>query len=351
MEIPVINRISADFDIGINSLQNPNFLSQILAVSGSGIDHIYRQRYTFVTWGALIIALLASFTTIINRFQLLIIKFRSRHKSLYHQPLLNGDDFDDDDSDSDESFSSDEEEEEEEEDDEEEEDEEIFGTRGQNSNSSIRRRRNGKSVMKFWDNLGFNFSSDNLIALYDSVTFNGFTTALDSDNVVLTATNASSSSGGCVSFKAWDTRVGCKIPSILAEWRPMKKNLLEKVNNVGLCGAYNFCITDDVKSAVVGDIRNVSSPLADLTEADERWWDAASVVDGSESVVMIYSIKLSLEAAGLIRICSIAVLQQSNVHIKDDEYLNYEIEFDNFVLGLYSELRMTYGQSKTKGLK
>jgi hypothetical protein len=268
MEIPVRNRIDADLEIGISSLQNPSLISQILAVSGSGLDQLYCQRYNFVTWGALIFALLASFTTIINRFKILFIKIRSHRRSLCYQPLLNGDDFDD--SDSDTSCSSDDDEEVEEED-----EDEIFV--GQNSNFSIKRCRNGKSVMKFWDNLaGFNFSSDNLISLYDSVSFNG---------------NATTSSfGGGVSLGAWDTRAASKI---IAEWMPKKHDLLERVNIAGLRGAHKFFVTDDVKSkltaAVVGGMRKFNSSLANLTEVDgmdnDEWWDTG--VEGTESVTRL----------------------------------------------------------------
>ncbi|KAM7274748.1 hypothetical protein ACFE04_016614 [Oxalis oulophora] len=239
MEIPMINRITSDFDI---ALKNPTYLSQILALSGSGFDQLYRQRYNFVTWGALIIALLASLTTLITRLNLFIIKIRSR--SLYnYQPILNGDDFDYDESDSD---TSDDEDEEDEDEDEEDED---FEEEGQNGNFILKRCRNGKSVMKFWDNLGFNFSSDNLIALYDSVSFNGGETSSD-------------------------TRAASKKPSsILAEWMPInKQDLFERVNNniAGFRGAY--------KSALA----NYLTEVDDVD--DDVWWDAGVVVDRTELV-------------------------------------------------------------------
>ena len=91
MEIPVINRIS-DFEAGISSLNNPSFLSQVYALSG--IEKIY-QAYSFWKWGALILALLASLSTIINKLKILIIRFRQHH-SLPSQPLLYDTDFDTD---------------------------------------------------------------------------------------------------------------------------------------------------------------------------------------------------------------------------------------------------------------
>ncbi|KAF2311061.1 hypothetical protein GH714_019326 [Hevea brasiliensis] len=185
MEIPVINRIG-DFEAGITSLQNPSFPSQVFALSR--VEKIH-QAYSFCKWGALIVALVASFSTIINRIKILIIRIQN-HYLIPSQPPLSADEDFDYSSETDTSCSS-----VSEDDDYDEEEEEYepgssssqgwryidddFSVRGsghytddQWHNRNLRRRRNssledlfsswsefsnGKNVVKLWDNLGFGF--------------------------------------------------------------------------------------------------------------------------------------------------------------------------------------------------
>ena len=97
MEVPMINRIR-DFEVGINTINDPSFLSRSVAVSGIGKLH---QAYGFWKWGALIIAFLAYFTNFITRLKSLVVRLRKIHVSI-SSPTL----FDDYDSDSDVSCSS-----------------------------------------------------------------------------------------------------------------------------------------------------------------------------------------------------------------------------------------------------
>lgn len=314
MEIPVINRIR-DFEAGINSLDNPSFISQIYALSG--IEKIY-EAYGFLKWGALILALVASLSTIINRLKILIIRFR-RHHSLPPQPLLYDTDFD---TDTDSCSASS--------DDESEYGEpstsrnwrqvdEDFRVRGsghfiddqwQNRNFNLRKRRSsvgdlfswaeeltsGKNVVKLWDNLALGFGldlneSDNVLNVYDvnketklmpffggKGEFQAVSAPSSSSAVVLSA--GADPSSRRVAVSAWDTRRRCQLPAILAEWRP--KISAEKIAAVNADGVKVYITGDVTGKLTVGDMRKVISPL---TESDvDTWWDADAVVVSDSSV-------------------------------------------------------------------
>ncbi|KAL4362608.1 hypothetical protein GQ457_04G006970 [Hibiscus cannabinus] len=319
MEISVINRIS-DFEASISSLNNPSFLSQVYALSG--IQKLY-QAYGFWKWGALILALLASLSTIINRLKILIIRFRRSH-SLPTQPLLYGTDFDTD-TDSSSCSSSD---------DEGEYDEpstsqnwrrvdEDFRVRGsghfiddqwRNGGLTLRKRRtsigdlfswaeeltSGKSVVKLWDNLGLGFrldldESDNVLNVYDvnketrigsifggKSDFQAVSAPSSSSPAVVLSAGADSSTGR-VAVSAWDTRLHCRQPTILTEWSP--ENPMERISAVNADGVEKVYIRGDVTGKfTVGDMRKASSPLSNVTDSDvETWWDADAVIVSDES--------------------------------------------------------------------
>ncbi|KAL4281448.1 hypothetical protein GQ457_03G007250 [Hibiscus cannabinus] len=310
MEIPVINRIS-DFEASISSLNNPSFLSQVYALSG--IQKLY-QAYDFWKWGALILALLASVSTIINRLKILIIRFRLNH-SLPNQPLLYGTDFDTD-TDSPSCSSSD---------DEGEygqpsisqtwrQVDEDFRVRG-SGHFTLRKRRSsmgdlfswaeeltsGKSVVKLWDNLGLGFrldldESDNVLNVYEANReakfgsffggkgeFQAVSAPSSSSPAVLLSAGADSSTGR-VAVSAWDTRIHCRKPAILAEWSPEKP--MEKISAVNADGVEKVYIRGDVKGKLtVGDMRKASSPLRNVTDSDvDTWWDSGAVIVKDESM-------------------------------------------------------------------
>ncbi|CAK7326595.1 unnamed protein product [Dovyalis caffra] len=324
MEIPVINRIS-DFETGITSLQNPTYLSQIVALSG--VEKIH-QAYRFWKWGALILALVASFTTIINRIKILIIRFKNHPFISSSSLIANQEDYDDE-SETDLSCSSsislsD---------DEQEEEspstsrswwsindhDQDFCVRGsgncyiddqwQNGNFRLRRRlnssigdffslsdfTNGKNVVKLWDNLGLglglnlNNSSDSrsaAVSFYDINEEQNICSILGSKSDNFAAVSASPSVvvsaetnlSGHSSLSLWDTRVGFRMPEIFAELRPM----LGKI--VGVSGVEKVYVRDDVAGKLtVGDMRKVSSPLVNVTESDvDTWWDADAVIVDDE---------------------------------------------------------------------
>lgn len=180
MEIPVINRLN-DFEVGINSLPDPSLISKLFALSG--IEK-FNQASDYWKWSALILALIASFTTIIiTRFHILAVRLK-RLRSVPLPTLVEEDNDFGTSSESDTSdYSSS--------DDEQErnslstsqdwrridENFQVRGSahvirdRGQNSHFTLRRRRasfvdlfslsdlvaGGKSVVKLWDNLGLGF--------------------------------------------------------------------------------------------------------------------------------------------------------------------------------------------------
>ncbi|KAL5761295.1 hypothetical protein ACOSQ2_020133 [Xanthoceras sorbifolium] len=330
MEIPVINRI-IEFETNMKALHNPSFASKVLSLSN-----------TFMKWSALILALIASITTIITRVKILIIRLQ-RHPSLASSQQQNTiDDDDDDDYDSETasscSFSEDDEQEDEDEDDETVRTsfrvDEDFCFRGSghvyideqscNRNMGLRRRRGrsigdlfswseftgGKSVVKLWDNLGFGLGFDvsdddddenendvvrgsrsgNLFAVYDMKSDretekigSNFGAKREVPALVTTSSSspavtvaAAAEGGGRVVLRGWDSRIGSRIPAILAEWRPK----LGKVIGVSAGGLDKVYVIDDVNIALtVGDMRKVNSPLEDLTETEaDTWWDADAVV-------------------------------------------------------------------------
>ena len=180
MEIPVINRIS-NLEL---SLQNPSMFSRVFSVSGF-------EFIRFWKWGALVLALVASFSAIMNRVRILIVKFQ-RASSAASEPLLklvDDDDIyssdDDDDDDTSSVSSSIEEEEEEEEEEPMDEDFRVAGsgrgyfgrTQGQSRNSKLWQRFSwtdlaSGSVVKLWDHLGLGLDFDgevdgDLVSVYD----------------------------------------------------------------------------------------------------------------------------------------------------------------------------------------
>lgn len=308
MEIPVINRIS-DLEF---SLPNPSMFSSLFSLSGI-------EAIRFWKWGALVLALVASFGTIVNGLKVLIVKFR-RVSQIASEPLFKL--VDDDDiysSDDDDTCSTSSSLEDEREDDDGDESESepmdedfrvsgsgrgIMGSQGQSRKSKLRQRfswtdlASGRSVVKLWDNLGLglNFDGDfdsdgdgdddSVISVYDMNREQRLTslcggksrvTAVTTSRSIVTA--ADEDVFGNVSLRMWDTRVRCRIPQILAEWGPQlgKKNVAVRYGG----GVEKVYVRDDAGEdlTVVGDVRKLSSPLANLTESDvETWWDADAVI-------------------------------------------------------------------------
>ncbi|XP_004299067.1 PREDICTED: uncharacterized protein LOC101313412 [Fragaria vesca subsp. vesca] len=310
MEIPVVNRIS---HFEVTALPIPSFPSQS-TFSISGIEKVF----SVWTWGALILAVIASFGTIITRVNFVIIR-RLRHNTSEPISVLEEDDFSDIDDDDDDAYSvstSSSVFDEEEEDDEDRRDED-FKVLGSGRNLRLRRGRSfaglnlnrfswsdfasGKSVVNLWDNLALGLDHDDdsdvdeysgsgrVVSVYDmnkQKKINSFfagsfqvpAAATSSRSTILTAdTNAS----GRVALGVWDTRVGSRIPAMMAEWGPQ----IGRIVGVSSGGVDKVYVKDDVRGALmVGDVRKVGAPLRNVTDADvsDTWWDADAVMVSDE---------------------------------------------------------------------
>ncbi|OIW21195.1 hypothetical protein TanjilG_30791 [Lupinus angustifolius] len=285
MQVPLIDMLN-DLQLGFNSLQNPSQITFFLSIS---------IAYNFCKWGAVILALVATFSTFINRVTIFIIRFRNKAaSSLPSLPCL--DDYDDSDEDDDYEFSNDD-------DDapssEFEEDEEYdqpsasasgfyFRLSGsgsdefRNETGMHKRRRsigdifslseiaNSESVIKLWDSIGFGLGLD-FDDYEDPVTPRGKSPVIltSSPSVVVSAGEGSC---GNLAVEVWDTRLRRRKPSVVAEWGAS----VGKTVRVDSGGVQKVYVRDDGRYGVmVGDMRNVSTPLGNVTESDaDNWWDA-----------------------------------------------------------------------------
>lgn len=260
MEITELNLIG-DFEAGMKCLQNPSLLSKV-----SLIDKVPRV-YSLWTWGALILAVFATFTSVFNRIKLFIYQIRlkilaSCQKSCPQQ-IFGDDDFDfdfsDDDGD-DDTPSSVAESDDEELDSEDGHADEVFRAEGSSfwgnyrepdGNFTLRRRNGfslsdfsaGKSVVQLWDSfgLGLDFEDDESdygseIAIWDldrDVKISSgrrCEVAAAAENVVLTA-EMNDRNGG-VGFSTYDSRVDGKSPAMYATWRPRHRQIWSENENV-----------------------------------------------------------------------------------------------------------------------
>lgn len=322
MEIPVINRFSG-LDSGMSSLPNPTLLPQILA-SPSGFQTLFRSLDLW-KWSAVIIAIVATFSGVINRIKLLFVIFR-RQKRILQEIVYDSDsdgeysvddsassvssvwsEFEEDDADepaASSSLSWD-------------STDRDFHVRGSdyylNDHETkrtlrLRHRRSfhnqdreddhfswadfsgGKSVVKLWDNLRFEFdhchSDTNEIRLYDVIKEQTIGSILAGKSQIapsLTSKLLLSTSAnvpGKTSVNLWDTRLGSQIPALIAEWKPVAG----KVLGVKFPGDQKVYVRDeDAGKITVGDVRNVKSPVENLTAADmETWFDADAVMVSTE---------------------------------------------------------------------
>lgn len=271
----MINRIS-NFDGGVATcLQSPSFLSQILSFSGK--EKVF-QPHSFWKWSAFIIAIIASFGTIISRIRILVVQLQCRFcKSSASESLLRNSDDDLDYSDSDDdgddeevdtvscsSYSS-------VSDFEDDADKEVgtyedFQVKGSGLYNGLRLRcrrssgdyrrfswsdfSTGHSVVKLWEGLGLGFDDEDHVGRVVSVYGDAAATSAPA-----TILSAGTSEAGRVSLSVWDTRVGCRIPAILAEWGPQ----LGRIVGVASDGAGKVYVRDDVSDGVtVGNLRNVT---------------------------------------------------------------------------------------------
>ncbi|CAI8585424.1 unnamed protein product [Vicia faba] len=306
MQVPLIDRLN-DFQAGFNSLQNPSLPSQIATTSFNGFQSV-SIAFNFCKWGAVILALVATFGSIINKLTIFITHLRKKAHSL---PSIAFDDvFSSDENDDDDvvslSSSSDF-----------EDDEpsvsssssfnDFFRISGnsylindefQSQNGGHQRQRsigdifsffelaNSENVVKFWDSIGFGLGldfdeyEDGVMSSYDVVSSNqnALSTHVDSPAVVV---SAGEGARGNLAIEIWDTRLRRRKPSVVAEWGPT----VGKTVRVESGGVQKVYVRDDGRQRLtVGDMRKVSIPLRNVTksDADNTWWDADAVIVSGE---------------------------------------------------------------------
>ncbi|CAL1408510.1 unnamed protein product [Linum trigynum] len=293
MEVPMINRIS-DFEGGGI---NPSVVARAFATSG--IERIY-QAYSVGKWGALMVALLvASFTTIVSRITILLIRFRQSRPISTAAALLVQEESDYDtesESGSESEFSDDDETDEEFEEEEVDSDgDEDFSVRGslkfkrrlqRRSSSSIGdffswpEFANGttSSVVKLWDNLGLGMEGEaNLRSIFGAgseMLFPGAAVSAPAMSPAVIVSAETNMAGNLL--RVWDSRVGCRIPQMLAECRP-KLGKIVGVNAAGFLEKVYVKEEDDVRRELtVADMRKKALVVGSVTESD-------AVITGDES--------------------------------------------------------------------
>lgn len=224
-------------------------------------------------WGALILALIATFTSISTRIKHIIIRVRSIKRSSSKQLLqCFDDDFDfSDDEDDTSSTPSD--------------DDETDDENSVDSQDEPELRRDsfswsdftaGNSVVKLWDSFGLNLD------FQDSSESENPTWGLDKDLKIseffagknkIPATGKSSpavvyladmSENDRIVLGAYDRRISNDFPVVCTEWGPRSSNVAGSRAGGELR---------------MRGLRNVKTPLNNLTERDvETWWDADAVI-------------------------------------------------------------------------
>ncbi|PHU01932.1 hypothetical protein BC332_27183 [Capsicum chinense] len=319
MNFPEINIIS-DFEVGVKCLHNPSLVPRFFSLEK------IPQAYNIWKYGALFIAILATFSSLIRRIKLLFIYIRRIKPSA--EPLLQylGEDYDlSDDDEGDElvdQCSTSEWLSEEPDNDDDFEDLVVSGSsyyfreKGGNGHLRSRHRRNslekftwqcinGNNVVKLWDSLalGLDYEYDDLsksvVTLWDmnqeekignlfsSSKCEDLNVAMSSPGVIVSSefqnnNNNNNNVGGV--FGAFDTRMRNRSSVVSANWSAGK---VIGVDDSGTGKVYMRDKDDGVLT--VGDMRNVKSPL-ELTEidGDDTWWDADAVIveekfDGSKN--------------------------------------------------------------------
>ncbi|KAI4381453.1 hypothetical protein MLD38_007523 [Melastoma candidum] len=226
----------------------------------------FSSAYDVLKWAAILVSSFA-LATLIARLRFFLLGRNSPILQPLHGKFVDFDDFTDDDDASsvgDLSLSDyDDGSEEEEEEEEEERDSSSSHRWGHDfsvSDSGLRRRRSfaenlsqlysGRSVVRLWDNIGSRFRS---ISLADCGGVDFPVIRPTSPGILV---SAGLNEVRNIALSAWDGRVGFRVPAILAEWSPGERY------------------------PMVGDVRNVSRPLAE--EEMDSWWDADAVNDDGE---------------------------------------------------------------------
>ncbi|XP_060214830.1 uncharacterized protein LOC132641761 [Lycium barbarum] len=278
MDFPEINMIS-NFEAGVKCLQNPSLFSRFF--SFSPIEKV-PQFHIFWKWGALILAILATFSSLVRKLKVLFILIRKIKPST--EPLLqylgedfdiSDDDVDDNNNDDDDKCSSSEE----------SDDDDLLLDEGQNRNFTVAgssfyfkekgQNRNlrlfsaGKNVVKLWDSLGLGLDyeyedlSKSVVSLWD------LNQEVKIENLFFSSKNDENG----VVLAGYDKRMKNESPVICADWAGSGKLIGVNSNGDGKVYVRNEGML------TVGDMRNVKTPLEKLTEIDDdTWWDADAVI-------------------------------------------------------------------------
>ncbi|KNA15000.1 hypothetical protein SOVF_102270 [Spinacia oleracea] len=304
MEIPVIN-----FEAGINSFHNPSLIYRVISNFELGKLTYYSNRMW--KWGALFLALVYAFSSIVNKIKLLVLYYHNKSKSLLaaSEPLLSslydefGSDTDSDYDQNDEVCSScdSSSDDDDDEDDEIEIEDDDFNVKGSSNFSEISRRKgkfklmrrkrsfvdtfslsdlvNGNGVVKLWDGLGLGVVDvDNAFSFLDSdhyqnqdfissSIFGGIPAVSTSPAVFISA----GSDGGKLGLDIWDLRTGGESPVVRSHWRSGRRGEIMGMDS-GRTGKV-YVRNDDTMTLAVGDVRKVDAPLTEECE-EEMWWDA-----------------------------------------------------------------------------
>ncbi|XXG73652.1 hypothetical protein AAC387_Pa07g2534 [Persea americana] len=302
MEIQLMNTITG-FEAGLTHLQDPSFFSRLLRPSQSF------KFYSFWTCVALLLATIATFSSILHRSMIaLLFRFKSVESSISEPLTL----FDTDSDDESSSFSSDSE-------NEEtplifetdrffgEEDFRVSGLNKLESYSGKDRKLKqlqgfcgvveeeeeeddwfSGGVVKLWNDWGFGFDkSSGLVSMLDLNRGEILTSLLGTKGQIPAITMPSPAvvvSAGVENMRSaamriWDARSGGRAAAAIAEWQPRRR----RVVGVDSGGVEKLYVREHGGSVVVRDLRNVGSPLEleEATESDgQMWFDADAVLMG-----------------------------------------------------------------------
>lgn len=264
-------KVIGGFEAGMKCLQNPSLISQFF--------------YSFWKCGALILAVSATFVCIIRRGKIISIPLHAVEPS--SQAFVQKDEAEFSDDDDCSSVSSEEDEEDQQDVD---EDFRVKGSRfylklkWQNSISRhMKRLRSGgerfgwskltssRSVVKLWDNLVLGSDCSEKNNDNDSIP------SVATPKMVFTAKRNENGAG--VVLGGYDIRLRRRVPAISAEWC-LPAEAVAGTMNVSTGGVEKVYVSDDIKGILtVGDVRNVTAPVENVTERDgEMWWDANTVI-------------------------------------------------------------------------
>lgn len=291
MEIPLLNTI-AGFEAGITRFEDPSFFSRFVEFSE------FLKLHSFWTWGALVLAAIATFSSILHRTKIAFFQLGSRDSAI-SDPLVRFEDDPDNEScsalsesDCDDppstsevsSFVGD-------------EDFRLLGS--MKSDDDRRKNRNldllkGSSsafyeddcfsggVVKLWNELGFGFERSNgrnsMWDLNRGEILRSFMAGRSQVPATTTPSPVVLVSAGAAGMRIWDARVGSQTLAAAADWQTLRR----RVVGIDSGEVGKVCVREHGGSVVVRDMRNLASPLEEITECDEQtWFDADAVMVGN----------------------------------------------------------------------